>query len=604
MPNSTVWVDTSEGVATVPTVNSTQIINPNSINVVSQTVPDAGSFLSSNPKNAFDSQYNSNWICLFNKPGWAECVISVPVTYINTLTITPLSGINILIDYSLGSNVYSTVINDVIYSKTTYIIDQLNVTNLRIRFRPANASLPVTCGITEIVIYTSTSERLAELVSTLFSPTNPFTTVKMDYEGTVPSNSIISLYYSTSSSGDWSQLKVGEWTSISSPNNTTFYVNPNQATASPIYRGLYGIPIGTNPQPLTTGQGQLQVGLNQMQVQSFYKDWRIDGLVPKILAPSDFEGQIVSTTWCGVDSQAINTDQFIVQHNNQTNISDSPLLSQGGQFLFFQRPITYTPASSVDSAYQHLCIVPLQNTQFNSLQYSYNYSFSYQVFCPNSFTYSDAKYWFYQGFRKTGSASYRNINKSFASFSMYVNGILVAGTANPYTIYSDNSYDVAGFQGVNFPLSLTQGWNKIEMFMNVVNPNIFSSDGLDSTFPYVQLYITPSLFDPSFQNSLSSQISALDGSGVTKPISEFDLLWNAPSSPINWAWSSDRNSLLFNLKNVNPIDGYFTGVSPNCVLTYEGTSQQAFSSIRAKIITDSNGSRVSPILNQYTIQTR
>lgn len=605
MPDSTVWVDTSEGSITIPTSNSSLIVNPDTIVFTSQTVPTGGSFLSSTARDAFDSQYNTNWICMFTQPGQAQCVIGIPITYINTITITPLSGINILIDSSLGGGVFTNVINDVIYSKTTYIIDQSNISSLRFSFSPANATLPVTCGITEIVMYTSTSETKAVMESVIFNPTSPFTTVKMDYVGTVPSNTLVNLSYNVAGSGGpWNQLVPGQWTSISDSSNTTLYVSPNQATANSIYRGLYGIPVGTNPQPLTTGTGQLQVGLNQMQVQSFYKDWRVDGLVPKILGPDDFQGQIVSTTWAGVDSQAINTDQFVVQQNNQTEISGNPLLSQGGQFLFFQRPITYVPASPTDNAYQHMCIVPLQNAQFNSLQYTYNYSFSYQVFCPNAFTYSNAKYWFYQGFRKVGSASYRNINKSFASFSMYINGILVAGTANPYTIYSDNSFDAAGFQGVNFPLSLQQGWNTIEMFMNVVNPNIYASDGFDSAFPYVQIYLTPSLFDPSFQNSLSSQISALDGSGVSNPISEFDLLWNAPASPVNWAWSTDRTSLLFNVKNVNPIDGYFTGVSPNCVLTYQGTSQQAFTSIQAQIGLDSNGSRVAPILNQYTLQVR
>ena len=604
MPNSSVWIDTSEGSVTIPTSNSSLIVNPDSIYFTSQSVPPGGSFLSSSPLNAFDSMYNSNWICMFTKPGPAQCVVTLPAVYINTITVTPLSGINLVVDYSLGSDVFTNIINDVIYSKTSYIIDVSNIASIRVSFSPANTNYPVTCGISEIVMYTSTSETKATLESVILSPSNPFTTIKMDYTGTVPTNTLVNLYYSVTTSGDWNLLTPGQWTSISNSNNITTYVNPSQATASSIYRGLYGVPIGTNAQPLTTGQGQLQVGLNQMQVQSFYKDWRVEGSVPKILGPSDFVGQIIKTTWCGVDSQAINSNQFIIQHKNQTEISDNPLLSQGGQFLFFQRPITYTPASATDSAYKHLCIVPLQNSEFNSLQYGYNYSFSYQVFCPNAFSYSNAKYWFYQGFRNTGSASYRNINKSYASFSMYINGTLVAGTASPYTIYSDNSYDVTGFQGVNFPLSLQQGWNTVEMFMNVVNPNIYPSDGLDSTLPYIQVCVTPSLFDPSFQNNLSNQISALDGSGVKSPISEFDLLWNAPSSPINWAWNSDRTSLLFNVKNVSPIDGYFAGTSPNCVLTYEGTSQQAFTSVQAKIDLNSNGSRVSPILNQYTIQVR
>lgn len=604
VPDSTVQIDTGQGTISIPS-NSSNVVVPGLFTFTSQTVPQGGSFLNSNPSYAFDGQFNTSWMCLFTQPGFAVSEISTQSgTYVSTLTVTPLNQINLLVDIDTG-NGYINYINANVTSKTTYIVNVNSINNIRVSFQPINSSYPVACGISEIIMYSNNSLQSAQLESVIFEPSSPFTTLQVDYSGTVLGQSDVNVYYNiTGSGGSWNLIQPGTWTNIGTTLNNTLNINPTQATNSPVYRGLYGIGIGTASQPLSTSEGSMQVGLNQMQVDAFFQDWRSTGQVPKILGPTDFTNKIAGTTWSGVDSQAINSDQFIIQQVGQTEISGNSLLNGGGQFLWFQRPITYTPNSPSDAVYQQLCIVPLQNTLLNSLQYSYNYKFSFQVFTPLPFNYPDAKYWFTQGYRQAGSVPYRSLNKSYMGFSIYINGILVAGSNIPDTIYSDNTYDVSAFIGTTFPLIFNQGWNTVEIYLNVVNPNVFNSDGLDSKYPYVQLCMTPSLFDTNFQNTVGYQITNIDGSGSRAPLSEFDLLWNAPKSPFNWAWSTDKQSVLFNVGSVSEIDGYYQGAVPNCVLTYQGLNLDAASSVQVKLGLESNNQLTGPIINQYQISTR
>lgn len=621
MINTTAWIDSAEGIAFIPDSGDQNTVPMQDITVSTSSLPTQGNFLGSDPSLAVNGLGTTNWICLFvqadNSMASATYSLSSP-SDLTAISVNPVGfGINLLIECDSG-NGFVTVVNAITYSLTTYPISQLQVTSVRVSYNVATSVLPKTVGISEIILYQSASLLTCDLYSQVLSPNNPFTEVKLSVAGTFPTGTTVTPYFRTDPSLPWTLSPNNSWQPISATDTTALTVNFTNAvgsTSETSYSGLYAIGLGINATPLTNQEGSMQVGVNMVEVSCFKYDWLQDGIWPRILNLNDFTSNITKRTWSIVGSESFPDSEqgsgTCLQFSNQNSISGNRDLISGGDYMVFQRLLDSNYYSSDIATYQQLCIVPLCGVANEGMmQYGYNYKISFQVYCPISFSYSDARYWLYQGYREAGAQLYSDLGKSYGTFSMYINGIVVAGKDVGSTISTDdliNGVDplvtpIDG--GTSFAMNFNSGWNQVDILVNAYDPNNYGPDGFDlNTYaPYLQLSIYPSPFDPTFQQSASYPITQLLASGIFNPVDEFDLVWNLPKEPTFWSWSDDGTNLYFNTNTLKLIDGVYKGSSPTSIINYQSIQSNTIEDLYVRInLARADNTPVSPILSNYNI---
>jgi hypothetical protein len=301
-----------------------------------------------------------------------------------------------------------------------------------------------------------------------------------------------------------------------------------------------------------------------------------------------------------------------LQLYGETTIKGDSTLIKGGDYMLFQRKLDSTDFPVSISSYNQLCLVPLVgDVSSGMMQFDYNYKVSFMLYCPKAFSYQDARYWFYQGYRQANRKFYKDIDKSFGTFAIYINDNLVVSESVGDTITSSNTINdtdpsVSIDYGNSFSLNFNDGWNKVEILMNVYNPNKYGPDNFDiANQPYLQLSIYPSPFDPLFNQNKDTYISKILSSGTFNPTNEFDLLWNLPKDPTFWAWSDDRQYLLFNTNSLFKIDNYYRGSVPDSLITFKSISASGVDDLYIKLALEREDStKLSPIVTEYSVMVR
>lgn len=601
---TTSWFDTSEGIAFLPSLGDEIIVKPSEIAVTSSTSPNGGSFIGSTPYMAFDGLLSTNWRASFVLvDSYASCTIQIPPSDLNAVTIDPV-GFGIEVVVSLITSAGTTeAVRAIIYNKTTFPVEAKEIQKLHVSFKPATAVLPKVVGIRELTLLTSKTSRTSSIYSTELVPTYAFSEVKIVSTSKKPAGSNVRFYYATdSASGPWNELRE-DWNLLDQSYEKSAYLTYSSAVQQPIYYGLYGINLTTLNKPLTTKTGQLFIGLDQMEVTAFKKSWIENGEVPRRLDLTDFTGTTFSRAWSSVPTIDANSTSVLIQ-DFSSDVLSLRGIERSNPSLVFERTInisSLTPSTLND--YKQLCIVPFDKTGRAILQPDFNYKFSCKIYCSKFSYIKDAKYWFLQGFRTVGKRAFRETGKSYCSFALYVNGSLVIGETQPYTVYTDNTLETDAADGKDFTFSLNEGWNSIDILFSIVDP-AFYLDTIDSE-PYVQFCMSPSFFDKKFGLESEHPISSILGSGIYKPVSEFDLVWNLPIQPTFWAWKGDRTAILFNNNRINMIDGYYSGTSPAMQLIYQSETTNPPKSlyIRAELSKNDQSSS-TPILEEYTVMVR
>lgn len=611
MENTSAWIDTSEGVAYLPNSGDEQTVPMQEISIESFVLDNQCDYLGSNPKHAFDGLDNTNWRCLFVNSSWTSAVATLAkASDITAITIDPVGfGIELTVDIDAG-NGFEQKIKSIVYSKETFPLDVKQVKKVQIAFKSATSVLPKTVGIREIVMYKSQASKSATVYTKLLKPTDPFTEIKINTSGKFPVGTEVSTYFRTATGNAWTKVEVGDWHPIYATDTAALYVDATQAvagTSSLGFRGLYAVSIPISKIPLSISEGEMNIGENMVEVSTFKKDWAEDGDIPHVLSQEDFSTQRLARTWSNVSTKFISSagTGIILQYNGQTSINGDSDLTRDGNLMMFQRRITGEYAENI-TTYNHLYIVPLVgNSSLNRMQYDYNYRIKYHIYCPKQFSFSGAKYWFYQGYRNAGRRAYKDIGKAYGTFSLYINGTLVAGDALPNTIYTDGTTD-GGATGKDFSISMNAGWNVVELLMNVINPADYGTDSFDSAnSPYLQLSFYPSLFDQEFKQDENHYVTSILASQTSKPVGEFDLLWNLPKDPTFWSWSGDRNYVYFNTNQLKYIDGYFRGSAPQSYISYRSVTNDTVDDLYLKVeIEREDTTTSSPILEDFNVMVR
>jgi hypothetical protein len=303
---------------------------------------------------------------------------------------------------------------------------------------------------------------------------------------------------------------------------------------------------------------------------------------------------------------AFNNDSAIIQKYSDLNVVNSLLLGKSGSNLAFQRKVEDGVYNKLaDNKYKEMCFV-IQSKIVNQhiFQYNNHYKFTYYVNSNIDVDYKDAKFWFLQGFRLTGNKVFKALDKVFGTFSLYINNNLIVQSDSPKTIFSDDSLETGALDGTNFTLKLNKGVNKIEICISPFDSTTFDSSIYDSNTPYLQLSITPSLFDEEISVKGDFDIESIYAEPSSQPQDEFDLIWNLKSSPTYWAWNSDKTSLMFNYKPDKPIDGYFKGSPVNYKLNYKNNLNTTRNPIYLRFDFKASSSKVTPVLNNFKLSIR
>jgi hypothetical protein len=604
LARTTADFDSSEGIAFIPSAITSQPLKQYNITVTNLTLPTGGNTLGSTPMMAVDGLLNTNFRCLFVDQTKCSFILNFDSSYsLGAITIDPVGfGINLMVE-AYVDNSWQKVATQGIFNKTSLPID-VATAKIRLSFNIADSVLPKTGGIREITFTSTSSSDRASVYSKKLTPSEVFKEVKIDYNSQTTAAGSLNFYYSTASGGPWNKVYDGTWSSVGESNSIYKQVLIENSSRSERFRGLYGINVGNFS--VSPKEGKLEVGKNQVEVTAVRQDWLETGDSSRILNLTDFEQGRLMKAWSNVPTLDISPSSYIFQNYGAGTLSTAGI-SRGSSNFLFQRstaPGSSTIAGSTLSKYKRLCIVPLTGTGNNICQYSHSYRIKFYVYAPNAIFFKDGRIWFLQGFKATNTKPYKEIGRVAGTYSMYINDVLAAADNQPYTIFQDNTLETGAEVGRPYSLTLVEGWNKVEIFINTVDPQIYGSDSFDSVSPYLQLEIFPSLFDESFAQETATNITNILASGEKKPVNEFDLLWNLPEDPTFWAWSEDRSAVLFNINKVRSIDSYFTGASPNSYVNYrmlDNSSDISDLYIRADL---ERGITSSPILSDYTVFVR
>jgi len=599
---TTAAFDTSEGIAFISNAASEQLLKQHDITCSDLKLCTGGNTLGSNYTQCIDGLLNTSFRCLFIDDSKTSFILNFNTSYnLGSITIDPIGyGIDVQIETFTDRWVIAATLG--IFNKTTLPLN-VKTNKVRISFKLADSTPPKAGGIREVTFTTNDSSERAVIYSKALKALESFKEVKLEYRSTETSDSNINFYYASASGGSWTKFTPSTWNAIAEGSKLYRRVPITNASPADAYRGLYGISIGSQL-PLSAKDGLMDVGKNQIEVSAVRQDWLETGDNLKVLSGPDFADFKILKAWSNIPSLSINPDSYVFQNYGATTLRDNGIY-RGGPVFAFQRSVAAGLATTSELAgkYKSLCLTPLPGNGSNIAQYSHSYRLRFMAYAPNSLYFKDGRIWFLQGYKATNTKPYSQLNRIFGTYSFYINDVLISADSQPYTIYQDNSIEGGGSVGKPFAFSLEAGWNKIEIFINTVDPAIYGSDAFDSTYPYLQLEIFPSLFDSNFTSLSTSNITNILASGQHEPVSEFDLLWNLPEDPTYWAWNSDRTSLMYNTNSTRTIDSYFTGLGPDNYISYQATDSSGLNELYVRADLE-KGAGSSPILKDYTIYGR
>lgn len=603
---SSVWVDSSEGIVFLPTATSESAINYADLTVEQILYSPSVDSLSSNPEMAIDGLDSTNWRAQFTAAGQiASAVFSLNnITDISSIQIDPTGfGISVIIEADAGKG-FQEIAREILYKKTTLSCPTMSVRKLRVTFSSEGSALPKAAGIRSFRIFKSGSVDSATLYSTEIGIPVSFSEIKLDVSGKYPEGSNTRMYY-TFDNVSWKEATAGQWLAVRDNEVATYSLRREDVVYE---NGFYTIPVDNAPASITTGK--LLIGVDQVEVSAFRRDYLVNGEAPHTPSLDDFDDQQTRkfSTWLGVGTY--NERSSYPNHlylQPEYNLYTSVL--KGAEILPFQ-------FQADNEKYMDMSMVLMAGTVGTRIaQPNHTYKVSFQIYLEDDYVLDSCKAYFYQGIRTRPAKPFRDAGKCYGAYSVYVNKTLVNSSSKPATIYNtmendsfiDGGSSGQGEAGQSFSMSFNRGWNTIDVLVHTVDPLVFGEDTSfpEGLYPYLQLSLFPSLFDPRLMSEM--KITKVCASGERGPISEFDLLWNVPQDPRFWSWSGEGSSVLFNSWNVQPIDGFLRGQGPNYELDYKALpdADVTYSTVRIRL--DAFRSQLSkdgPILDEYRVSVK
>jgi len=606
MLQTTAWIDSSEGIVFLPTALQTSSITPNNITVESYQWATGSDSLGSKPDMAVDGLESTSWKGLFilgNEFNYGTFKFDKPYN-ISSLQIDPTGfGMTLTIEVDTGKG-FSQVISEIIYKTTTFIIGQEQVRRIRIGYQPATAVLPKSVGIRNMRLYTENTSDVASLYTKAIDVPINYSELLIDFNSQIPTGTKIKSFVSFDVGATWRELTKNTWTPINTNDTTIVKLNKNNMIED---GGYYAVPV--DKVPITPTEGIMLIGKNQVEVSAFKKDYVALGEMPHVPQLTDFEQEDIKKfrTWLSVptSNERTLTNRLYLKPGS----SQVTQIIKGRDILPFQYQVE-------NQNFSDLGFILLYGSDVTSIcQQNHTYKTSFYVFSEKDYFVDYAKFFFLQGYRSRNFRSFNETNRSYGAFSLFVNGTTVVSASKPFTIYTsqdlNGGYIEGGINGIgengsSYSYSLKRGWNLVEIMVHTLDPKIYGEDlGSNGYPPFLFLSLYPSFFDPAFQDEAA--ISKIVASGESKPVSEFELLWNIPQDFNYWAWSSTNTRVFFNTWYTSPIDGYIKGTGPAYEIEYKASPDYnpSISSINLRFdLLKEPTVKTGPILQDYKVSLR
>lgn len=601
---SGVDVDNTIGQATLAKQSQINVLSAKYISISSYNLPTGVDNLNTQPSNIFDGKDNTSWLLAYasDLSDYTSLEFTTPKTLVTSLSITPVNAIKIVV-LVRTDNIWEQVVDTTLSYKQEFFIYKDNIDSVRVKIRPISGTYPKTCGLKELTIFTNTFNSSGTLYSTELVPQDDFNELNLAWDSEESNDALIKASYSFDPLGPWTLVNNNKWVEVSAVSTNNIQFTSANLSTLPSLQGLYKFTI---PNKTSTVFGDLRIGNRQLRVDCYQQDYKELGFKYRIPKLVDFT-RTTKFAHQSLPTFGFNTDSVLLQKKGETNIQNALSLGRNGDALVFQRKVDNDvyPLTS-DNKYKEMCFV-LQSESLTThiYQYNHHYKFSFYVYSEKEVLYTDANYWFLQGFRTVGNKTFQSLDKTYGTFSMYVNSELVVESDKPKTIFSDNTLETNAINGNKFSFKLKQGLNKIEILASPFDHKDFDPSVYDTNLgPYLQLSITPSLFDENINSLGEFSITEVMAELPTKPKDEFDMLWNFNESPTNWAISSDKTNLLFNYKPLSPIDGYFKGAAINYKFNYKSLTDMIKTPVYVKFDFKASSSKLTPVLKGYTLSLR
>jgi hypothetical protein len=255
-------------------------------------------------------------------------------------------------------------------------------------------------------------------------------------------------------------------------------------TTNPATLWAQGISPVDPPLPNT---GELDAGIEQVAISAYPFDWKAKGDRLHVPEPDDWASPY-GTVRSGV---------FMPVGEMSTEVAST-------SFTSGKTPLAY------DGDYLTLCL--LQGDGTFALQPGYNYQVQAAVWCPTAITLEGQQ----MGLVNTGGTA----NAEILPASVFLNGKRVwQGTK---CVTAKSGLSAAAYQAT---LALQQGWNQIEILLQVPADLVAGSAGLAANT--VHFYFQPNLFAQNRTADLGIQ-NLRAWAAPWKRVSEFDLRYNLP----------------------------------------------------------------------------
>lgn len=603
---SSVDIDNSIGQITLAKQSQANIVPIKKISIVNYVVPNGVDSLGTQPSDILDGKDSTAWLLNYVSDTLPATVLELafPSTDVSSVVLSPINNCRIKVSL-YSQDKWVQILNTELSIKQEFYVYSIETQKLRIEISPTGGSYPRVCGLKDLLLYNNTFSTSGTMFTNQLTPEVDYNQLKVSFESTQTEDSNIICSYSNDITGPWTRLENNKWYTNANSDVSNVFFTSNNLQSIDTFQGLYSYPVPVKRSELY--EGSLKLGNRQMKVDCFYKDLKESGYKYKILSPDVFQQNPTRFAYQDVPTYGFNVDSPIIQKTGELQVVNTTALGPNGNSLVFQRKVDDLVYSKIaDNKYKEMCFVlQSESTNLHIYQYDQQYKFTFYVYSNTDVLYTNAKYWFLQGFRTAGNKPFSSLDKVYGTFSMWINDTLVVSSDKPKTIYNDGTLEPGAIDGQEFNLVLTKGLNKIEYMVNTTDSKIYDISTYDTNLgPYLQFTMTPSLFDENINNYGDFNIDSIYCEQVTEPKDEFDMLWNLSSAPTNWGWSSDRSYLLFNYKPSQPIDGYFKGTSLTYKLNYKNFNNTNRNPLFLKWDLKASSSKVTPVLEEYTIDVR
>jgi len=584
LENTTAFISTTGGYVTLPTnEKETTRFSPSKISLVKETPSSGVKTLGSLFVGVFSDYADKVWQADFPEGG--SYIAEVNLTSsgvilghgneveINRVYVDPLAPITISIASSTDGLNWSPLINSMITGPMYF--DFPPVWALYLKFTILGNGHT---GIRQVSIGKVGTLENATLYSKALTSQKSLYTLLFNTKELVPQGTSISHFFATSAGGPWAPITPGKVHFMETTTTAETFSTEIALDSSTL---LYAYPI--NASNAIIESGELRRGVAQFKVSAFSFDWAQRGDPKHIPQLSDYTENLGHTLSC------------YMSPSSGATIAPLNIATDANSFI-----INYCRDD------QTWWGVPLISSAGSILKPNYNYRITTYLYSDREMLLSNAGGGVYAlGGSFTGTKG--------IGWALVVNDVRVVYDNSIFVVASiPGSGTLTSSTGRSFPLSLQNGWNKIELLLYVPDDTALGASILAEN---MVLLLRPNIINFTLRDAdnwsyvpKQSQYPIWADGAPMNRVSEFYLKWNVPSLNYDyWAWrisptSGSPSDVLINYDptvSSSTIDGRYKGSNEKFQIRYVRDYNPTTSLYYRCDLTRTRGAVQAPMLQSY-----